>query len=196
MKSLEKFLWVEGEFLFSLLSGSRSLKCRNEERELLMDQNYEALSDSRSGSTGAISPVQNYYSKIPLTPLLQGVVKVIPVELSRIRSASFGPIRKQIKPTWTQAHTAGPWDSVSWANKCPACLSTAHPWVRGPWNPEQWLIHWTDARLSKVLLHLACFNTMPAKRGPQTLSSVLRLLWHLRLLRAGNAPFVAVRPLA
>lgn len=64
-----------------------------------MDQNYEAFSDSRSGSTGAILPVQNYYSKIPLTPLLQGVVKVIPVELSRIRSASFGPIRKQIKPT-------------------------------------------------------------------------------------------------
>lgn len=37
MKSLKKFLSVEGEFLFPLLSGSRSLRCRNEERALLMD---------------------------------------------------------------------------------------------------------------------------------------------------------------
>ncbi len=33
---------------------------------------------------------------------------VICVELCRIRSASFGPIPKQIKAMWAQAHTAGP----------------------------------------------------------------------------------------
>lgn len=35
-ESLKQFLSVEGEFLFSLLSEPRSLKCRNEEGELLM----------------------------------------------------------------------------------------------------------------------------------------------------------------
>lgn len=51
---------------------------------------------------------------------------------------------------------------------------------------------WAEAGLSKILLHLACFNRLQSERGSKTLSSVLRLLWHLRLLRWRNAPFVAI----
>lgn len=85
--------------------------------------------DFRSGSTGAAAPpTQNYSDKIPPSPPAAGSDCVICVELCRIRSASFGPIRKQIKAMWAQAHTAGSWDSGSRVNRGPACPGTAHPW--------------------------------------------------------------------
>lgn len=73
----------------------------------------------------------------PINSTAAGSSCIIGTQFCRIRSASFGPIQKQIKAMWAQAHTAGPQDSGSRVNKCPACLSTAHG---GTWTVEQWLI--------------------------------------------------------
>lgn len=155
----------------------------------------QTCSDFRSGSTNAASPI----NQNRINSNAAGSSCVICVELCRIRSASFGPIQKQIKAMWAQAHTAGPWDSGSRVNKSPACLSTAHPWGRGGHEPlnNDWYSNrdWTEAGLSKILLHLACFNRLLTRKGSQTLSSVLRLRWHLRLLRLCNVSIVAVHTL-
>lgn len=110
-ESLKKFLSVEGEFLFSLLSEPEIFEMQEWGGGIIGGLQYQELSDlvwlqirfNRCRSTYTELLKQN-----PINSTAAGSSCVICVELCRIRSASFGPIRKQIKAMWAQAHTAGP----------------------------------------------------------------------------------------
>lgn len=55
------FLQIEGEFLFSLLSEPRSLKCRNGKGGIIIRKVVRLVPDFTSGSTGAAAaPTRNY----------------------------------------------------------------------------------------------------------------------------------------
>lgn len=133
----------------------------------------------------------------PINSTAVGSSCVICVEICRIRSASFGPIWKQIKSMWTPSTHSWPlrlWILGKQVSSMPQHSSPMgeHEPLNNDWYSTR---DWTEAGLRKILLHLVCFNRLLSKRGSQTLSSVFRLLWHLCLLRLRNSSVVTVQPL-
>lgn len=138
-ESLKKILSVEGEFLLSLLSEPRIFE--TQERRggnywWITPRVFRLILTSHQVQQVPLFTSTELSTQNRINSTAAGSSCVICAELCRIRSASFGPIRKQIKAMWAQAHAAGSWDSGSWVNKGPACLSTAHPWG-GTWATEQ-----------------------------------------------------------
>lgn len=146
---------------------------------------YQGLShsDSRSSSTGAALPMQNLLCqkshRVPLLSAARGCV--ICGELCGIRSASFGPIRKQIRGDVSPSTHSWPLRLGILGKQVSSMPRHSSPiWGGGgrePLNNDRYSTRdWTEAGLSKILLHLVRFNRLQSRRGSKTLSSVLRLL--------------------
>lgn len=113
-ESLWNFLWLEGEIpallvVWALRSSFEMQEWRGEELPIGLGLKYQgpSHSDSRSSPTGAALPMQNLLCqkshRVP--PLCAESGCVICEELRGIRSASFGPIRKQIGWRCEPEHT-------------------------------------------------------------------------------------------